>query len=112
MTPFLDCPVYETAHFIIRYLKREDAEALFSCYSDPDAARFFNGDCCGDDFYYTDLEKFKECVEFWLERYEVQDFVRWSIFEKATDYLIGTIEICPSLKYAADGKRMGNLRID
>lgn len=85
---------------------------MFSCYSDPDAARFFNGDCCGDDFYYTDLEKFKECVESWLERYEVQDFVRWSIFEKATDYLIGTIEICPSLKYAADGKRMGNLRID
>ena len=55
MNPFLDCPVYETEHFIIRKLKREDAEALFSCYSDPDAARFFNGDCCGDDFYYTDL---------------------------------------------------------
>ena len=112
MNPFLDCPVYETEHFIIRKLKREDAEALFSCYSDSDAARFFNGDCCEDDFYYTDLEKFKGCVEFWLERYEVQDFVRWSIFEKATDYLIGTIEICPSLKYAADGKRMGILRID
>ena len=71
MNPFLDCPVYETEHFIIRKLKREDAEALFSCYSDPDAARFFNGDCCEDDFYYTDLEKFKGCVEFWLERYEV-----------------------------------------
>lgn len=112
MNPFIDCPVYETEHFIIRKLKREDAEALFSCYSDSDAARFFNGDCCGDDFYYTDLEKFKECVEFWLERYEVQDFVRWSILVKETDYLIGTIEICPSLKYAVDGKRMGILRID
>lgn len=63
MNPFLDCPVYETEHFIIRKLKREDAEALFSCYSDPDAARFFNGDCCEDDFYYTDLEKFKGCVD-------------------------------------------------
>lgn len=29
MNPFLDCPVYETEHFIIRKLKREDAEALF-----------------------------------------------------------------------------------
>ena len=28
MNPFLDCPVYETEHFIIRKLKREDAELL------------------------------------------------------------------------------------
>lgn len=112
MNPFIDCPVYETERFILKKLKREDAEALFSCYSDQEAARYFNGDSCGDDFYYTDMEKFKNCVEYWLSRYDAEDFVRWSVQDKEKQILIGTIEVCPSLKYAVDGKMMGILRID
>ena len=112
MNVFSVCPEYETAHFKIRKLKAEDADELFLCYSDPEAARFFNGDCCGDDFYYTDMDKFRECVEYWLSRYEARDFVRWSIQDKDTKSLIGTVEVCPSLKYAVDGKMMGILRID
>ena len=112
MNVFSVCPEYETGHFKIRKLKAEDADELFLCYSDPEAARFFNGDCCGDDFYYTDKDKFRECVEYWLSRYEAQDFVRWSIQDKEKKFLIGTVEVCPSLKYAVDGKMMGILRID
>lgn len=112
MNPFIECPVYETERFTVRKLKREDAEELFSCYSDLEAARYFNGDCCGDDFYYTDMKKFKGCVEYWLSRYDAGDFVRWSIQDKERQILIGTVEVCPSLKYAADGKMMGILRID
>ena len=112
MEPFTVCPVYATEHFKIRKLRREDSEELFACYSDPEAARFFNGDCCGDDFYYTDQKKFTQCVEYWLKRYEERDFVRWSIQDKERQMLIGTVEVCPSLKYAVDGKVMGILRID
>ena len=112
MNVFSVCPEYETEHFKIRKLKAEDADELFLCYSDPEAARFFNGDCCGDDFYYTDKDKFRECVKYWLSRYEARDFVRWSIQDKDTKSLIGTVEVCPSLKYAVDGKMMGILRID
>ena len=112
MNAFSVCPEYETEHFKIRKLKAEDADELFLCYSDPEAARFFNGDCCGDDFYYTDKDKFQECVKYWLSRYEARDFVRWSIQDKDTKSLIGTVEVCPSLKYAVDGKMMGILRID
>ena len=112
MNVFSVCPEYETGHFKIRKLKAEDADELFLCYSDPEAAFFFNGDCCGDDFYYTDKDKFRECVEYWLSRYEAQDFVRWSIQDKEKKFLIGTVEVCPSLKYAVDGKMMGILRID
>ena len=112
MDVFTVCPEYETDHFKIRKLEAGDVEGLFPCYSDPEAARYFNGDCCGDDFYYTDKEKFRECVEYWLSRYEARDFVRWSIFDKGTGLLVGTIEVCPSLKYAVDGKMMGILRID
>ena len=112
MDAFMVCPVYETEHFRIRQLEIGDTDGLFYCYSDPEAARYFNGDCCGDDFYYTDKEKFRKCVEYWLDRYELQDFVRWSIQDKERDQLIGTIEVCPSLKYAVDGRKMGILRID
>ena len=112
MDVFTVCPEYETEHFKIRKLKAEDTERLFPCYSDPEAARFFNGDCCGDDFYYTDKDKFRECVEYWLSRYNARDFVRWSILDKRTGLLIGTIEVCPSLKYTVDGKQMGILRVD
>lgn len=112
MDVFTICPAYETEHFKIRKLELRDAEELFSCYSDPEAARFFNGDCCGDDFYYTDINKFRKCVEYWLSRYEAQDFIRWSVQDKERERLIGTIEVCPSLKYAVDGRMMGILRID
>lgn len=112
MDVFTVCPEYETEHFKIRKLGAGDAEGLFPCYSDPEAARYFNGDCCGDDFYYTDKEKFRECVEYWLSRYEARDFVRWSVLDKETGLLIGTLEICPSLKYTVDGRKMGILRID
>ena len=97
MDVFTVCPEYETDHFKIRKLE---------------AARYFNGDCCGDNFYYTDKEKLRECVEYWLSRYEARDFVRWSVLDKETGLLIGTLEVCPSLKYAVDGRKMGILRID
>ena len=112
MDVFTVCPEYETDHFKIRKLEAGDVEGLFPCYSDPEAARYFNGDCCGDNFYYTDKEKLRECVEYWLSRYEARDFVRWSIRDKETESLIGTLEVCPSLKYAVDGRKMGILRID
>ena len=112
MDVFTVCPEYETEHFKIRKLEAGDVEGLFSCYSDPEAARYFNGDCCGDDFYYTDKDKFRKCVEYWLSRYEARDFVRWSVLDKETGLLIGTLEVCPSLKYAVEGRKMGILRID
>ncbi len=112
MNPFEKCSVYETGRFLMRKLEEKDIEELFACYSDPEAAKFFNGDCCGDDFYYTDIGEFRNCVEYWLSRYEAEDFVRWSIQDKERQLLIGTMEVCPSLKYAVDGKTMGILRID
>lgn len=58
---FQNCPTYQSERFEIRKMEMKDAHGLFQCYSNPQAARYFNGDCCGDDFYYTDYEKFLEC---------------------------------------------------
>lgn len=66
---FEQCPTYQSEHFRIRKMEMEDAQGLFKCYSNPQAAQYFNGDCCGDDFYYTDFVRFVECMELWESRY-------------------------------------------
>ena len=98
--PFFQCPEYNSEHFFIRKMKMEEA------------AKYFNGDCCNDDFYYTDYEKFLNCMEFWESRYEIHDFVRFSVVEKETGTVIGMVEVCPSQKYSVDDQWMGILRID
>ncbi|MBP2643743.1 MAG: acetyltransferase [Firmicutes bacterium] len=110
--PFIICPQYETNSFIIRKLAIEDSEDLFLCYSDPIAAKFFNGDNCGDDFFYNDFSKFKKCVEYWIEANNIHDFVRFSIINKQNNKSVGTVEICPSHRYSKGQECIGILRID
>jgi ribosomal-protein-alanine N-acetyltransferase len=110
--PFEKCPQYQNEHFLIRKMEKEDAGALFLCYSDKEAAKFFNGDACGDNFYYTDYVKFLDCMKFWKSRYEVRDFVRFSIIDIVLQEAIGMVEICPTKKYSVDEKWIGILRID
>lgn len=109
---FTKCPSYETEHFILRKMEPGDSKDLFLCYSNKEAARYFNGDSCNDDFYYTDYDAFLQCVEYWNSRYEVKDFVRLTIIDKDRKKPVGTVEICPSKKYSVDDKWMGILRID
>lgn len=109
---FQNCPIYQSDRFEIRKMEMKDAHELFRCYSNPQAARYFNGDCCGDDFYYTDYEKFLECMKFWESRYQVRDFVRFTIVDQKQKEIAGMVEICPSYKYSADGSKIGILRID
>ena len=100
---FQNCPTYQSERFEIRKMEMKDAHGLFQCYSNPQAARYFNGDCCGDDFYYTDYEKFLECMKFWESRYQVRDFVRFTIVDQKQKEIAGMVEICPSYKYSAAG---------
>jgi RimJ/RimL family protein N-acetyltransferase len=109
---FENCPVYQSEHFLFRKMKMEDAERLFQCYSNRQAARYFNGDCCNDDFYYTDFNKFMDCMKYWESRYQAKDFVRFTIVDRDHGNIIGMAEVCPSYKYSADGLCMGILRID
>lgn len=67
-------------------MKKEDAEGLFQCYSNRNAARYFNGDCCNDDFYYADFNRFVRCMEFLNSRNKAEDFGVCSVIIKAPDY--------------------------
>jgi RimJ/RimL family protein N-acetyltransferase len=109
---FINCPTYETENFLLRKLATKDFEELFSCYSDPLAAKFFNGDNCGISFYFDDKNKFKECMDYWLKAQDIHDFIRFTIVSKVYGKALGTIEICPSSKYSYKGGKVGILRLD
>lgn len=88
------CPSFENDKYLLRLISEEDTSDLLKVYSDDKAVPFFNGDNCnGDDFYYKTLERMKQAVDFWIFSYKERYFVRWSIVDKDTKEVVGTIEL-------------------
>ena len=99
-----NCPVYETESFLFRLVKLEDAEALLKCYSDKETVSRLNTDYCTSNFFYTTKEEMEQCIQFWLDEYEKQYYVRFAVIPKSENHAVGTIEIF--------GGKAGVLRID
>ncbi|MBQ8841030.1 MAG: GNAT family N-acetyltransferase, partial [Ruminiclostridium sp.] len=94
MNVYKKCPILENDYFLLRYIREEDAEDLLKVYSDKKAVLLFNSDNCnGDIFYYTTLERMKKQILFWDDEYNKEYYVRWSIIDKKTSSVIGTIEL-------------------
>lgn len=88
------CPQFENEQFLIRFLSETDCLDLLKVYSDPKAVPFFNSDNCnGDNFYYTTEERMKQAIAYWFWEYGRRGFVRWSILDKRTGEVVGTIEL-------------------
>ena len=102
--PYDKCPVLETEHFILRLIKKYDAEDLFECYSDVNSQRYFNSDNCTTEFTFKTLDEMNRCIDSWLSEYENKKYIRFSIVYKITGKVIGTIEIF--------GGKYGVLRVD
>ncbi|MEE1296192.1 MAG: GNAT family protein [Bifidobacterium sp.] len=95
MDIYEQCPTMQDDRYLARPLKPGDAFDLFPVYSDVAALPFFNSDNCdGDNFHYATITRMQEAVDFWIGAYLKGWFVRWSIVDKATGALIGTIEMC------------------
>lgn len=92
---YVECPDVEGPTMILSRTKMEDAQELLPCYCDEKAVPFFNSDNCGgDDFHYTTLQRMEEAIEFWEKCYrEWHAFVRYTIRQKETGEVIGTIEM-------------------
>lgn len=91
---YKNCPQFENKKYKIRFISRADCSDLLKVYSDKKAVSFFNSDNCGgDDFYYTTKNHMKETIDYWFLAYERKEFVRWSIIDKDTNSVIGTIEL-------------------
>ena len=109
-TPYNNCPTIETANFIFRLVKIEDAEDLLKCYSDPKAQELFNYVNCKSDFRMNTIDEMDEMINYWLTEYSQQAYVRFSIVDKSTKRAVGTIEIFGKIgRYKVD---RGILRID
>lgn len=93
MNVYKNCPEFENGKYKLRLINESDAADLLKVYSDVKAVPFFNGDNChGDNFYYTSSERMKQAVDFWIFSYENGYFVRWSIIDKTTNEVVGSIE--------------------
>jgi RimJ/RimL family protein N-acetyltransferase len=94
MEVYEKCPVLENEKYLLRLVEVEDAKDLLNVYSDERAVPYFNSDNCnGDNFYYKTLERMQEAIKYWLWEYERKGFVRWSILDKQSQEVIGTIEL-------------------
>ncbi|MDE5715414.1 MAG: hypothetical protein K2I42_04700 [Anaeroplasmataceae bacterium] len=93
MNIYKSCPTLENDKYILRFVFDEDLDDLLKVYSDIKAVPLFNIDNChGDDFYYTTKERMKQAMDFWKLAYDNGWFVRFSIVDKESNEVIGTIE--------------------
>ena len=94
MNIYVECPRVENERFLFRPVTELDCEDLLRVYSDRAAVPLFNSDNChGDDFYYKTPERMLQGIKMWLWSYTQEQFVRWSIVDKAAGCAVGTIEL-------------------
>lgn len=74
----------ETSRLILRELKEEDANFIFSHFSDEDVCRYLYDE--------EPLERLEEALDIisWYKDFETKDHCRWAIEHKQSGNLIGT----------------------
>lgn len=112
MNIYESCPVLESERFLLRFIRKEDCGDLLKVYSDKNALPFFNSDNChGDNFYYPTMERMAEAMDFWFMSYRDRWFVRFSIVEKDSGSVIGTVEVFRRAS-GDEFNGMGVIRVD
>ena len=78
----------ETARLRLRKLRREDTQRIFDCWaSDPEVTRYLTWPP------HESVEVTAQVMDFWLAEYDKPDCWRYGIELKATEELIGTIDV-------------------
>ncbi len=94
--PYEKCPEFETARFIFRQVREEDAEELLRAfYGDLTGWMFYGNDMCKSIFAgrYATSEEMGRCIRSWLAAYKNRYYIRLTVIDKQTEKAIGTIEI-------------------
>lgn len=109
--PYEKCPVYETGHFKLRLVTKEDAEDLQICYRVSMVSKLINRDGCPpEEFDFAD--RMEQVIEGWLNQdYANRYFIRFAVIDKPTGKVIGTIETYDR-KYQKKNRNIGVLRMD
>ncbi|WP_077612416.1 GNAT family N-acetyltransferase [Clostridium sp. Marseille-P2415] len=83
---------YENQEFLLRPVRVEDAEELLKVYSDKEAQKRFNIDNFSQPCFFDTMEQMRNELEYYQKAYQKREFVRWSIVDKKTGRIIGTVE--------------------
>lgn len=78
-------PILETERLVLREIKNEDADAIFSCFSNEQVMKYY-----GSDAFQT-IEQAKDLIELFAKNYLEKRTIRWGIEVKDSNELIGTI---------------------
>ncbi|MGV2805909.1 GNAT family N-acetyltransferase, partial [Clostridium perfringens] len=78
-------PILETKRLTLREIQHQDAEAIYSCFSNDEVTRYY-----GQDTLST-LEQAHQIVELFANIYKEKRGIRWGIERKDAQGLIGTI---------------------
>ncbi len=113
MDIYKHCPALENEAYRIRLVELADVDDLWAVYRDKAALPYFNSDNCGGaDFYCTRRDDVESMIRYWLwEYHDNHCFVRFSVVDKDSGKVIGTIEL---FRRGADGDfpECGLLRLD
>ncbi len=108
--PYVSCPTFFTQKFTLRLVSINDSKDLLQCYSDSKAQKFFNIDKCFGDFCMYKNEDMILCIKSWLDAYEREEFIRFSIVDQSLVKAVGTVEMFGYVgKYKT---KTGILRVD
>ncbi|MCR6109628.1 GNAT family N-acetyltransferase [Bacillus sp. A301a_S52] len=78
-------PNLETERLILREITHNDAESIFSFFSNDNVTRFY-----GQDLLET-IDQASDFVDFFAKNFEEKKGIRWGIERKGEKELIGTI---------------------
>ncbi|ALC90759.1 acetyltransferase [Bacillus sp. FJAT-18017] len=78
-------PVLETERLNLREIREDDAQSIFSCFSNDKVTRFYGQETLND------IAQAKHFIDFFSKNYKEKRGIRWGIERKGTNELIGTI---------------------
>ena len=108
---YTQCPEIEGDDYLLRLVQQQDAADLISCYGNSESIPFLNEDNFTYAFGRVDLtvSEMENTIQMWLDAYNERGFVRFAIVEKASDRVIGTIEM---FNWSSVSEGLGLLRLD
>lgn len=78
-------PRLETDRLILREMTKEDAEGIFTCFSNEDVTRYYGQETL------EKIEQAEKIVDFFSKSYSEKRGIRWGIERRGTKGIIGTI---------------------
>ncbi|MFT4414305.1 GNAT family N-acetyltransferase [Fredinandcohnia humi] len=78
-------PILETERLLLKELKNEDAQDIFTCFSNKEVLQYYGQEP------FTNIEQALELIAFFSKSYNERRGIRWGIQIKGSESIIGTI---------------------